>query len=114
MKKKPDSAPMPDEQIIAFLEEILLDQGYMLPRQPEHITIEDLAMYGRGTSRPVEVLRRSFEALMGVSSETEAAIADVSESLSMAARKGSGISDAVWMRMHADREKIEGEDEHDD
>jgi len=107
MKKGSNNTRMPDEQVIAFLEEVLVEQGYMLPQEPGHITSEDLVLYGKGTPRPLDVLRQSFESLMEAKTFSESAARDVSESLAMAARNGLGISDAVRARMHADREKAE-------
>lgn len=111
MKKGSNNERMPDEQVIAFLEEVLIEQGYMLPREPEHVTTEDLVLYGKGRPRPLDVLRQSFESLMGTPFVPEGTAPDVSESLAMAARNGTGISDSVWARMRRDRESAEAERE---
>ena len=109
MKKGSNNTRMPDEQVIAFLEEVLVEQGYMLPQEPGHVKSEDLALYGKGTARPLDVLRQSFESLMEAKTFSESAARGVSESLAMAARNGTGISEVVWTRMRADREKAESE-----
>lgn len=114
MKKGSNNARMPDEQVIAFLEEVLIEQGYMLPHEAGHITAADLALYGEGTARPLDVLRKSYESLIGKRSVLEDTARDVSESLAMAARNGAGISDAVLARMRKDRESAEAETERHD
>jgi hypothetical protein len=111
MKKGHNNVRMPDEQVIAFLEEVLVEQGYALPLEPEYITSEDLALYGKGTPRTLDVLRQSFECLMRRQFVADGTARHVSESLAMAARNGTRISDAVWTRMRADREKTEAKGE---
>lgn len=114
MKKPHNQTRMPDEQVIAFLEEVLIEQGYMLPREAEHITSEDLALYGKGTPQPLDVLRRSFESLTRKQSAVATTQPEVSESLAMAARKGAAISDTVRRRMREDRDNVEAERERHD
>lgn len=111
MKKGHNDVRMPDEQVIAFLEEVFVEQGYALPLEPEHITSEDMALYGRGTSRTLDLLRHSFESLMGRRFVVEETVQDVSKSLAMVARNGTRISEAVWTRMRADRERAEAKGE---
>lgn len=114
MKKGGNNARVADQQVIAFLEEVLVEQGYMLPREPEHITTDDLALYGKGTTRTLDEVRRSFESLMGKRFVVADTARDVSESLAMAARNGTVTSDEVWARMRKDRESAEAERERHD
>lgn len=114
MKKSGNNVRVPDEQVIAFLEETLVEEGYSLPSEPEHITSEDLALYGKGIPQTLDVLRQSFESLMERGFVSEDATQEVIESLAMAARNGASISDAVWARMRADRDKAEAKGEGDE
>lgn len=102
-----------DEQAIAFIEEVLLEEGYMLPCEPEQISDEDLELYGKGNPQEVDVLRQSFESLNKRRlSRTESS--EISASLAMAARNGTKILERVWARMQADREEAEIKaDEHE-
>lgn len=107
MKKGNNNVRMPDEQVIAFLQDVLVEEGYMLPHEPGHISEEDLALYGKGTPRTLDVLRQSFESLMGRRFVVEERSQGVNESLAMVARNGTRISQPVLARMRADRDKAE-------
>jgi hypothetical protein len=112
MKKGDKIEGVPDEQAVTFLEETLIAEGYALPREPEEISTDDLAAYGKGQPLELDVLRRSFESLARRGSAPKDVALDVGESLARAARNGTRISDAIWKRMEKDRDEAEAEAHH--
>ena len=108
-KKSRDVTPKLVNQAIAFIDEVLVEIGFMFPSRGKHVTDDDLSLYGLGAPKSIEELQRSELAFQKRTSRPVAGPADVVKSLAMAARNGEQISDTVWARMKKDREHAEQE-----